>query len=105
MPRDHFTNAQSCLTLCDPTDSSLPGSSVHGLLQASSHSHLQGFFLTQGSNPVSCIAGGFFFLLSEPPGNPSQMNYLHIGPDLWSSDVVFLFLPFSVPSCGQAGLP
>ena len=25
---------QSCLTLCDPTDSSLPGSSVHGILQA-----------------------------------------------------------------------
>jgi len=26
--------AQSCLTLCDPMDSSLPGSSVHGILQA-----------------------------------------------------------------------
>ena len=26
--------AQSCLTLCDPTDCSLPGSSVHGILQA-----------------------------------------------------------------------
>ena len=25
---------QSCLTLCDPMDYSLPGSSVHGLLQA-----------------------------------------------------------------------
>ena len=25
---------QSCLTLCDPTDYSLPGSSVHGILQA-----------------------------------------------------------------------
>ena len=24
---------QSCLTLCDPTDCSLPGSSVHGILQ------------------------------------------------------------------------
>lgn len=33
------------------------------------------------------------------------MNYLHTSPDLWSSDVIFLFLPFSVPSCGQAGLP
>ena len=27
--------AQSCPTLCDPMDSSLPGSSVHGILQAS----------------------------------------------------------------------
>ena len=26
--------AQSCLTLCDPEDCSLPGSSVHGILQA-----------------------------------------------------------------------
>ena len=26
--------AQACLTLCDPMDCSLPGSSVHGLLQA-----------------------------------------------------------------------
>ena len=25
--------AQSCLTLCDPMDCSLPGSSVHGILQ------------------------------------------------------------------------
>ena len=26
--------AQSCLTLCDPMDCNLPGSSVHGILQA-----------------------------------------------------------------------
>ena len=26
--------AQSCLTLCDPMDCSLPGSSIHGILQA-----------------------------------------------------------------------
>ena len=26
--------AQLCLTLCDPTDCSLPGSSVHGIFQA-----------------------------------------------------------------------
>ena len=29
------TCAQSCLTLCDPMDCSPPGSSVHGILQAS----------------------------------------------------------------------
>ena len=28
------TSLQSCLTLCDPMDCSLPGSSVHGILQA-----------------------------------------------------------------------
>ena len=26
--------AQSCLTLCNPIDSSLPGSSIHGIFQA-----------------------------------------------------------------------
>ena len=26
--------AQSCLTLCDPMDSSQPGSSIHGIFQA-----------------------------------------------------------------------
>ena len=30
----HAKSAQSCLTLCDPMASSLPGSSVHGILQA-----------------------------------------------------------------------
>ena len=30
----HCSVAQSCLTLCDPEDCSLPGSSVHGILQA-----------------------------------------------------------------------
>ena len=28
------STTQSCLTLCDPTDCSPPGSSVHGILQA-----------------------------------------------------------------------
>ena len=47
---------QSCLTLCDPMDCSLPGSSVHGILLAritggGYHFLLQGILLTQGSNP------------------------------------------------------
>ena len=29
-----YVGTQSCLTLCDPMDCSLPGSSVHGILQA-----------------------------------------------------------------------
>ena len=40
---------KSCLTLCDPMDCSLPGSSVHGVLQGC-HFLLQGIFPTQGSN-------------------------------------------------------
>ena len=48
-------HAQSCLTLCDPRDCSLPDSSVHGIFQArigmGCHFLLQGIFLTQESNP------------------------------------------------------
>ena len=47
---------QLCLTLCDPVDCCLPGSSVCEILQArnievSCHFLLQGIFPTQGSNP------------------------------------------------------
>ena len=47
---------QSCLTLCNPMDCSLPGSSVHGdspskNTEVGCHALLQGIFLTQGSNP------------------------------------------------------
>ena len=48
---------QLCPTLCDPVNCSLPGSSVHGILQArilewlAMHALLQGIFQTQGSNP------------------------------------------------------
>ena len=46
--------AMLCLTLCNPMDCSLPGSSVHGMLQArilgvGCPFLLQGIFLTQGS--------------------------------------------------------
>ena len=37
--------AQSCLTLCDPVDCSLPGSSIHGILQARVHEHIKGIKL------------------------------------------------------------
>ena len=47
---------QSCLTLCDTMDCNLPGSSVHGILQARTlewvvmPSQPRGIFPTQGSN-------------------------------------------------------
>ena len=60
--------AQSCLTLCNPMDCSLQGSSVHGVFQAKNtgvgcHARLQGIFPTQGSNLClmsPMLAGGFF---------------------------------------------
>ena len=49
---------QSCLTLCNPMHCSLPGSSVHGILQAGilecvAISYSRGIFPTQGFQPRS----------------------------------------------------
>ena len=52
--------AQSCLTLCDPMDCSLPGSSVHGIFQAR--------VLEWGAIAFSCIK----FLLC------SKINQLYV---------------------------
>ena len=59
---------QLCLTLCDPMDCSLPGSSVHEILQAKilewvAMPFSRGIFLTQGSNPrlmSPALAGQLF---------------------------------------------
>ena len=57
--------AQSCLTLSDSTDCSLPGSSVHGILQARILEWIAVPFSGGSSRPgdrtlVSCSAGRFF---------------------------------------------
>ena len=57
--------AQLCSALCDPMDCSLPGSSVHGILQARILEWVATPFSRVLSCPkdqtrVSCIAGRFF---------------------------------------------
>ena len=52
-------------TLCDPMDCSLPGSSVHGILQARLQEWVAIPFFRRSFQPidqsqVSCIAGKFF---------------------------------------------
>ena len=56
---------QSCLTLCDPLDCSLPGSFVHGILQARILEWIALPFSRWSSQPrdqtqLSCIAGRLF---------------------------------------------
>ena len=56
---------QSCLTLCDPMDCSLPGSSVHGIFQARVMEWVAISFSRGSSQPrdrtwVSLIVGRFF---------------------------------------------
>ena len=64
---------QSCLTLCDPVDYSLPGSSVHGILQTRIPKWVampssRGSSWPRDRTCISCITGGFF--TAEPPGKP-----------------------------------
>ena len=56
---------ESCLALCDPMVCSLPGSSVHGILQARILKWVAISFSRESSWPrdwiqVSCITGGFY---------------------------------------------
>ena len=64
---------QSCLTLGNPMDCSLPGSSVHGIHQARilewvAISHPKGSSQLRDRTHVSCIAGRCF--TTEPLGSP-----------------------------------
>ena len=84
--------SQSCPTLCNPIDCGLPGSSVHGILQArilqiGSHSLLHGIFPTQ----VSCIAGRFFTSWATRETQISQILWKHW---LWN-DSSSMFVHFS----------
>ena len=62
--------AQSCLTLCDPMDCSLPGSFIHEILQARILECIA-ISLSRGSSQprdltqVSCVAGRFFTVLKD----------------------------------------
>ena len=71
---------QSCLTLCDSMECSLPGSSVHEILQARILEWVAfpplGDLPDPGIEPMSlespALAGGFF--TTEPPAKPFQWN-------------------------------
>ena len=65
--------AQSCPTLCDPMDCSLPGSSVHGVFQARVLEWIAISFAKGSSQPRNRTQVSFKqadALLSEPPGKP-----------------------------------
>ena len=64
-PSKQSEGAQSCQTLCDPMDCSLPGSSIHGVLEARTLEWVAFPFSRDSYQPrdqtqVSSIAGGFF---------------------------------------------
>ena len=86
--------AQSCPTLCDPMDCSLPGSSVHGIFQAIVLEWIAISFSRGSSQPrdrtqVSHIAGRCFTIwaIREAPnrykGPPKSQNYLEPEEQNW----------------------
>ena len=68
-----------CPTLCDPTDCSLPGSSVHGISQARILEWVvipsPGDLPNPGMEPASPALAGRFFI-TEPPGKPWDLSIL-----------------------------
>ena len=69
---------QSCPTLCDSMDCSLPGSSVHGILQARILERVTIPFSREGlpdpgTKPQSPTVQAYF-LPSEPPDDPRRSN-------------------------------
>ena len=71
---------QLCIALCDPMDCSLPGSSVHGILQArilesGAIPFSRGSSQPRDQTQVCCIAGRFFTIsaIKKAPrrGGPS----------------------------------
>ena len=70
--------AQSCLTLCNPMDCSLPGSSLHGILQARILEWVA-IFTSPGDLPNPGIEPGSpafqaDALTSKPPGTVSYVK-------------------------------
>ena len=68
--------AKSCQTLCNPMNCSLPGFSVHGILQPRILEWVDVSFSRGSSQPrdqthVSCLTDGFF--ITESLGNPNFM--------------------------------
>ena len=70
---------QSCPTLCNPTDCSLPGSSVHGIFQTRILERVAISFSRGSSRPrdrtwVSCFVGRRFYCLSHQGSQTTRHN-------------------------------
>ena len=105
----HAKLLQSSLTLCDPVNYSLPGPSVHWILQARvlewvAIAILQGVFLTQGSNPCFSLLHWHHLLYWN--GQKKfiwvyhniwwKKNELFGQPDRYKKEKTFLFFCFPV---------
>ena len=98
--------SQSCPTLCDPMDCSLPGSSVHGIPGKNTgvgcHALLQGIFPTQGSNPYLLhllVCWPVLYPLSHL-GSPLRLVFLSI-----ALNSIFMIPSLHYLSCIHPSMP
>ena len=96
----HPKSLQSCPTLCNPLDRSLPGSSVHGILQARILEWVAGPSSRGSSGPKdwihvscgSCIALRFFTI--EPLGNHNgPLSSLNFKLEVFLQSNLFSLVP------------
>ena len=113
----HAQLLQSCLTLCEPMDCSLPGSSVHEILEARILEWLPllppGDLPDPGMDPMSLVspamAGRFF--TTEPPEKPSispkgnSTSVLHTIKNKWLQVVKFFSVYQYLVSLPQCSFP
>ena len=98
-------NAQLCLTLCDPMDCSLPGSSVHGILQIRILECVAIPFSRGSSQPrdrtqVSDIAGRFFTVWAiREVLLPNYCLINHFFPGLTACLLFLHFLTSLISNC------
>ena len=86
---------QSCLTLCDPMECNLPGSSVHGNspdrnTDVRCYALLQGIFPTQGLNPDLPHCRWILYHLSHQ-GSPYIYMYVYI----YIYTYIYIYILFS----------
>ena len=94
---------QLCPTLCDPTDCSLLGFSIHGIFQARVLEWIAISFSRESSLPrdwtrVSHIVGRFFYRLSQGSLLKAGNVYLFVGHLLWPT------FPTSFKTCSNKPL-
>ena len=93
---------QSCLTLCDPMNCSLPGSSAHEILQARilewvAISFSRGFLQPRNHTQVSCTAGRFLtnlYVLVSSLFLLRKGRYSYCGIQFWIQDCWAQIVPF-----------
>ena len=101
---------RSCLTLCNLVDSTLLGSSVHGILQTRilewvAMPFSRGSSQPRGQTQVSCIAGRFFTICAAREAQeywsgqpiPSPRHLLDPGSEPWSPSLQADSLPAKLP--------